>query len=128
MSTITWLHLSDFHFRAGERHTWDEDIVLRALLDDVRARMEDGLTPDVILVSGEIAFSGAPAEYALARQFFNDLLEVTDVPKTRLFTVPGNHDVDRQAISRGAKAIASSLDSRQAVDEVLTGSITTQTL
>jgi formylglycine-generating enzyme required for sulfatase activity/3',5'-cyclic AMP phosphodiesterase CpdA len=120
MSTITWLHLSDLHFRAGERHTWDEDIVLRALLDDVRARMEDGLTPDVILVSGDIAFSGTPAEYALAKQFFDDLLEVTGVPKTRLFTVPGNHDVDRQAISRGAKAIASSLDSRQAVDEVLT--------
>ena len=120
MSTITWLHLSDFHFRAGERHTWDEDIVLRALLDDVRARMEDGLTPDVILVSGDIAFSGAPKEYILARRFLDELLEVTGLSKTQLFIVPGNHDVDRRAITRGAAAIASSLDSRQAVNEVLT--------
>jgi formylglycine-generating enzyme required for sulfatase activity/predicted MPP superfamily phosphohydrolase len=123
MSSITWLHLSDLHFRAGERHAWDEDIVLRALLDDVQARIENGLTPDVILVSGDIAFQSAPEEYALAGQFFDELLKATGLPKTRLFTVPGNHDVDRQAISRGAKAIASSLDSRQAVDEVLTAAV-----
>jgi hypothetical protein len=44
MSTITWLHLSDLHFRAGDRHTWDRDIVLRKLLDDVRERIKsDGL-------------------------------------------------------------------------------------
>ena len=119
MSTITWLHLSDLHFRAKGQHKWDEDIVLRALLDDVRARVEDGLTPDVILVSGDIAFSGAPEEYALAGHFFDDLLKATSLPKTRLFIVPGNHDIDRQAISRGAIAIASSSGSRQAVNEVL---------
>ncbi|MBC8450302.1 MAG: SUMF1/EgtB/PvdO family nonheme iron enzyme, partial [Chloroflexi bacterium] len=37
--------------------------------------------------------------------------------------VPGNHDVDRRAVSRGAKAIASSLDSRQAVNEILTAAV-----
>ncbi|TEU14814.1 MAG: hypothetical protein E3J21_14810 [Anaerolineales bacterium] len=118
MSTITWLHLSDLHFREAER--WDEDIVLRKLLDDVQKQTtSDSLRPDFVVMSGDIAFSGAPEEYALARQFFDELLKVTGVPKTRLFTVPGNHDVDRQAISRGATAIASSLDSRQAVNEVL---------
>ncbi len=119
MSTITWLHLSDLHFRAKEQHKWDEDIVLRALLDDIRERIEGGLTPDVILVSGDIASRGSPKEYALAGKFFDELLAATDLPKTRLHIVPGNHDVDRQAISRGAKAIASSLDSREAVNEVL---------
>ena len=33
MSKITWLHLSDLHFR--EYANWDENIVLKALLDDV---------------------------------------------------------------------------------------------
>ena len=80
----------------------------------------DGLRPDFIAVSGDIAFSGAPEEYGLARQFFDELLEATDLPKTRLFIVPGNHDVDRSIITRGAVAIVSSLDNRQAVDEVLT--------
>ena len=65
MSAITWLHLSDLHFRTTEQHEWDEDIVLRKLLEDVRERMGDGLAPDLILVSGDIAFGGAPEEYAL---------------------------------------------------------------
>jgi len=60
MSTITWLHLSDLHFRAEKQHTWDEDVVLRALLDDVRKQWGKGLAPDLILVSGDVAFSGQP--------------------------------------------------------------------
>ncbi len=120
MSTITWLHLSDLHFRAGEGHTWDRDIVLRKLVDDVETRItEDHLRPDFIAITGDIAFSGKAEEYELARQFFDELLQVTAVPRTRLFVAPGNHDVDRAAITRGASAIASALDSREAVAEVL---------
>ncbi len=120
MATITWLHLSDLHFRAGEQ--WDEDVVLRNLLKDVRQRIaEDGLRPDLVAVSGDVAFCGAAEEYVLAGQFFDELLGATEpaLPKDRLLVVPGNHDVDRRAITRGAEAIVSSLDSRQAVNEVL---------
>ena len=121
MSKITWLHLSDLHFRKGEKHSWDENIVLRALLVDVQEQiMTSALRPDFAIVSGDIAFQGAADEYALARQFFDDLLKAIDLPKSRLFIVPGNHDVNRQAITRGAATIASSLDNRQAVEEVLT--------
>jgi 3',5'-cyclic AMP phosphodiesterase CpdA len=92
MSTITWLHLSDLHFRGNELHTWDENVVLRAFLVDVRERIaSDGLRPDFIAVSGDIAFSGAPEEYTLAERFLDELLEVTDLSKTQLFIVPGNH-------------------------------------
>ena len=31
MPTLTWLHLSDLHFRTEDLNVWDEDIVLRAL-------------------------------------------------------------------------------------------------
>jgi len=34
MSQINWLHLSDLHFKEAE--SWGEDIVLKALLEDVR--------------------------------------------------------------------------------------------
>ena len=44
MAAITWLHLSDLHFRAEAGHAWDEDVVLRALLEDVRARVREGVT------------------------------------------------------------------------------------
>ncbi|MBW1781289.1 MAG: SUMF1/EgtB/PvdO family nonheme iron enzyme [Deltaproteobacteria bacterium] len=120
MSEITWFHLSDLHFRVGEGHSWDRDIVLRKLLEDVRGCMDsEGLRPDLILVSGDIAFSGRIEEYDLARRFFDELLDAAGLSRERLLIVPGNHDVDRKAISRGAHAIAASLDNRQAVNEVL---------
>ncbi len=119
MATITWLHLSDLHFRAEARQAWDEDVVLRALLADVREQRAAGLAPDLILVSGDVAFSGAPAEYDLARAFFDDLLAATGLERDRLFLVPGNHDVDRAKIGFMAKQMAPTLTSRYAVNALL---------
>ncbi len=127
MSTLTWLHLSDLHFRKGEQQAWDRDIVLRTLLDDVRERIaKDGLHPDFIVVSGDVGFSGSLDEYAKAGMFFDDLLAATHLSRERLFVVPGNHDVDRTAISVGARAIATSLDSRQSLSELLTSPLDRQ--
>jgi len=117
MSTITWLHLSDLHLKPARK--WDEDIVLKTLLVDVRGQIAAGLRPDMVLVSGDIAFSGAPAEYDMARAFFDDLLAAVRLDRERLLVVPGNHDVDRSAVSRGAAAIAAAMTTREAVGEVL---------
>jgi 3',5'-cyclic AMP phosphodiesterase CpdA len=117
-ATLTWLHLSDLHFRREE--DYDERIVLRGLLRDLAGRIEqEGLQLDFIVVTGDIAFAGQPEEYGLARQFFDDLLAVAGLGKDRLFPVPGNHDVDRSKISRGAAGIAASLTDRRSVNEVL---------
>ncbi len=118
VETITWLHLSDLHFRNGT--SYDENIVLGALLKDLAERMQkDGLRPDFIIVTGDIAHGGQAAEYRLAARFFDDLLRITGLGKDRLFLVPGNHDLDRSLITRGARAIASSLNDRKSVNEVL---------
>jgi predicted phosphodiesterase len=118
MSTVTWLHISDLHFRASQ--TYDANVVLRALLLDVAERMaEDRLCPDFIVVTGDIAFSGQAAEYALAGVFFDELLKTTGLTKERLFLVPGNHDVDRGLITAGAKAIGHSLQDRGSANAVL---------
>jgi len=121
VAPITWLHLSDLHFRAEAAHKWDEDIVLRALLQDVRCCMSDyGLQPDLILVSGDIAFSGAPEEYALAGSFFDELLEAAAIKdKQRLLLVPGNHDVRRKDIGVSAQAFRSGLYHRDQLAGVL---------
>jgi 3',5'-cyclic AMP phosphodiesterase CpdA len=118
MSTLTWLHLSDLHFRAET--SYDENIVLRALLRDVEERIgRDGLHPDFVAVTGDIAFSGRPDQYTLARSFLDDLLAATGLGKDRLFLVPGNHDVDRSKVSRGAQGIADSLNSREVANDIL---------
>jgi tetratricopeptide (TPR) repeat protein/3',5'-cyclic AMP phosphodiesterase CpdA len=92
---VTWLHVSDFHIREGE--PYDRHVVLRALVASVRRmREKDGRVPDLVFATGDIAFSGKPAEYAMATKFFDDLLDATGLDRRRLFVIPGNHDVDRK--------------------------------
>jgi 3',5'-cyclic AMP phosphodiesterase CpdA len=115
---LTWLHLSDLHFR--ESRNYDETIVLKALLSDVEECMDkDSLRPDFIAMTGDLAFSGKPAEYELARSFFDELLQITKLPRERLFVVPGNHDVNRGLVTNGAKAITNALIDRGSVNSLL---------
>jgi len=116
--TLTWLHLSDLHFR-GSR-SYDENIVLKALLRDVADRIEkEGLQPDFIAITGDVAFSGKPDEYKLAGTFFDELLKTTKLPSERLFVVPGNHDVDRSQVTPGAQAMTDALSDRNRTNAIL---------
>jgi hypothetical protein len=53
-----------------------------------------------ILVGGDIAFKGTPEEYEVAMIWIKELAAVAGCPLERVFVVPGNHDVDRNLISR----------------------------
>jgi calcineurin-like phosphoesterase family protein len=65
-------------------------------------------SPDLIVCTGDVAFgdlTGAPiqAQYEQARAFFDDLriacsTEAEPLDSSRVFLVPGNHDVDRGAV------------------------------
>ena len=125
--TITWLHLSDLHFRTDELARWNEAVVLRTLIEDIEEHKEAGLSPDLILVSGDIAAKGKSPEYTLARAFFDELLIKTGLEQDRVFVVPGNHDVDRSKIGTAAKLIEPNLTSRDAVNEAM-GDTQTQRL
>lgn len=114
MSSITWLHLSDIHLRTTD--SYNANVVLQSLKKDISARLrQDHLSPDFIVVTGDVASSGQAAEYTMAGQFFDDLLALTGLTKERLFVVPGNHDVDRGAISPLAENASSVLVRRDAV-------------
>ncbi len=120
MNTITWLHLSDLHFQVTEESTLDRNVVLRCLLEDlIGLKKSHDLSPDVILISGDIAHSGAKEEYKMAERFFDKLLKVTGLSKDRLLIVPGNHDIDRSLISQVSKTAISSLDSRAMMEGAL---------
>jgi len=112
--SLTWLHLSDVHFRESHSDQYDSDIVIESLLDDIDTRIKkDELNPDFIAFTGDLAFSGKPSEYDLAREFFNELLRITGLARERLFIVPGNHDIDRNISKQGAIAISKMLTDRQ---------------
>jgi hypothetical protein len=116
---ITWLQLSDFHFRADK--SWERDVVLDSLCRDVLQRLHDeDLAPDAIFVAGDIANSGQHAEYLSAQRFFSRVAEMLSVnPATSWFVTPGNHDVDRAQISAAAKQLRGTLRDSSQVNAIL---------
>jgi len=116
--TFRWLHLSDTHFREGE--LWDRRATLRALIAKVAELKDKGLAPDIVFVTGDIAWSGKPREYEQATRFFHELNKVLKLdPKESWFLVPGNHDVDRSRITRSHRAIQGDLADETIVEETL---------
>jgi len=100
MTTLTWLHLSDWHQKGAD---FDRTVVRDALLEDIRNRRErisrDLAAVDFIVFSGDLAFSGQLVEYEAARhQLLDPLLKVLNLVPERLFLTPGNHDLNRNHI------------------------------
>lgn len=120
MSTLTWLHISDLHFRAIEPFRWEADIVLKGLVNDISTCLTQyNISPQYVLVTGDIAYSGDPREYEIVKSFFDKVLRVVNLPKDRLIIVPGNHDIIRSRVTFGAKTIVESLTTRDRVQEAL---------
>ena len=112
---ITWLHLSDFHLQASLG--WSQDIVLDTLLKDIRARYGGERTPDLLFITGDIAFSGRSEEYARAEEFIGELRTATSVSQERLFVVPGNHDIDRDIEEDAFQGVKAALQNEVEVDK-----------
>lgn len=104
---ITWLHLSDLHVSTSVDSEWKAE--RSAILSDIRDHQTSAgaelpnragcmLRPDVIFVTGDLAWSGKTEEYQEVEDFLRELLEITQLTPERLFVVPGNHDVDRSAV------------------------------
>jgi predicted phosphodiesterase len=94
MRPISWIHISDIHMRASD--AWSQDVVLRAMCEDIARQRRGGASADFILATGDIAFSGKVEEYRLAVEFFDAISVASGVPKERIFCIPGNHDIDRE--------------------------------
>ncbi|AUX41645.1 uncharacterized protein SOCE26_030670 [Sorangium cellulosum] len=97
---FSWVQLSDIHIGHGdEEHRWDQKLVLDRLREDLPRAMALGAPrPDAIVVTGDIAFSGAsrsPTEYDDARAWLLSVGAAVGLGPERIFLVPGNHDVSR---------------------------------
>jgi len=95
---IRWLHLSDLHLGCrGEALWWQVNEELEA---SVRERAAELGMPDQILLTGDIAFRGAEAEYRQEDAFLAALRgwlrEATGTDRAPpVVPVPGNHDLVR---------------------------------
>ena len=117
------IHLSDIHFSSGS--SWDPDDDQRAeLLSDIRQVVGDEIV-DGILVGGDIAFSGSPAEYEIATGWLEQVREACSCPEGAIWVVPGNHDIDRNRhranLARQAMVSALRKEDRNVVDLRLRG-------
>jgi predicted MPP superfamily phosphohydrolase len=94
---VRLLHLSDIHFRRNDgAELLDVDAAVRTdLLNDLRDLASVVAPVDAILVVGDIAATGAPAEYARAVAFLDEAASILGCERSDVVCVPGNHDVDR---------------------------------
>lgn len=92
---VCFLHLSDVHLQTKRVKSYDQDRVLRGLVEFL-GRDRAAFPIDLLFVTGDLAQSGRADEYALVVELLRELLHVTGVPPERAFVVPGNHDVDRE--------------------------------
>jgi 3',5'-cyclic AMP phosphodiesterase CpdA len=93
---FSWIHLSDLDFGGGSAgHEWDRSLVLEEIRKDLSRRGALQIpTPRAIFLTGDIAFSGQPDQYAAAKSWLLDLASSVQLGPGSIFAVPGNHDVD----------------------------------
>ena len=99
------LYISDIHFREPDciNPDLDPDRPYRTrMIQDVRQRVQATGPVGAMLIGGDVAFKGHPAEYEVAKAWIHDLAEACGCHLERIFVIPGNHDVDRGAITRSA--------------------------
>jgi predicted phosphodiesterase len=86
---MRWLHISDIHERERDRYfrqrTYDR------IIEEVGKRQ----APDVVFLTGDMAFSGRESEYRSLEAAFVEPLRAALPAECPVFTIPGNHDVDR---------------------------------
>jgi hypothetical protein len=122
--SIAFVHLSDIHFgqeKGGELviHNDAKD----RLVEDV-ARVVKTIPAGFasgIIVSGDIAYSGKKNEYAAAGAWLDRVANAAGCAITDIQLVPGNHDVDRDEISRALGLMLQEIADRgePALDEFL---------
>lgn len=101
--SITILHLSDIQFGANHRFGVDvttEDGSIKTLLgrltDDLKEMRDDyGLTPELIVLTGDLVEQGMRKEYDDFSTFIDGVIEFTKLTRGKVALVPGNHDINR---------------------------------
>jgi formylglycine-generating enzyme required for sulfatase activity/predicted phosphodiesterase len=124
--SLTWLHISDLHLpekvSGNEYLSNSKTIAHRELCNWIRA---EKVKPDLIFFTGDFAHKGQHAvlkestgKPSLATTFFDDLRKAANLDRERLFIVPGNHDVSREAMIK--KKLKRSLDTKDEYTQYFT--------
>jgi predicted phosphodiesterase len=101
MPSFQFIHFSDIHFGQEKNGALviHDDVRNEVIADCRRCRTARG-APDGILVTGDIAYSGKPEQYRDAGDWLDRVAEAVGCPQIAVHTVPGNHDVNVDAIDK----------------------------
>ena len=92
------LHLTDLHFTNEIGNRTKQQKLIDNLIKDFEQNVFE---IDFVIFSGDIVKNGSnKKDFELVRNIFIEkILNCLKVPKTHFFICPGNHDVDRSAVS-----------------------------
>src|ERR1700722_20194717 len=106
---LVWLHLSDIPIDP-QTSGWDYEGVLGSLVKDLEQHRDKGLRPDVIFITGDLAFGELPGnpmvkQYEVVQGFIDRVCQsfTPSVPRGDVYVVPGNHDVNRKRVTKASR-------------------------
>lgn len=122
-NTLHWMHISDLH-RGQERTEEVWSVVRDEIHNDIRSQIQSAGLIDLVVFSGDMAFSGAVEEFASVQKELERLWSVFAElgAEPKLFIVPGNHDLVRPAKTSALLNFADMLRKKEDIrDELLSG-------
>ena len=96
------LHLSDIHFgrdRSGSTDPFSRKGEILDKLIETLSALHEGMKPDLVLVTGDIAWTGKITEFDEAYEWFQRLRSALGLDIGRFVFCPGNHDLNRKTAS-----------------------------
>ena len=108
---LNLLHLSDIHFQYrldGTVHDLDHDVRNELAIDLQQVvKLSGGI--NAIVVTGDVAFSGKPADYDVAKAWLSSLCKRIGCDADHVWVVPGNHDIDRARLTPLVRTVQNSI-------------------
>ena len=103
-SALTWLHLCSLEFGPDDAaDPVENDAVLEALLDDARDLAERLGSPDLILATGEITWSGDDEQCRRVERWLGRLRLAVGAAHDALYLAPGDRDVACSKVTGSAE-------------------------
>jgi predicted MPP superfamily phosphohydrolase len=122
---IKILHLSDFHFKEDNKV---QDMVLSSMSRHIATIFEKESKPNLIMITGDVAFGGKKKEYEDAKEFIDKVALSCEVENKNIFLIPGNHDVERSKIDPRHKAWWYNFKNENELNDVLTSEMALPTI
>lgn len=119
---LTWLHLSDLHANSGDAAIYQSQVSERLIAAVANGLAYYGRSPDWVFFTGDLAAHARSDEYVNVGMFLDELADKLGT-SPELFAVPGNHDVDWNAVDAALDdELDERLESHSAVSTFLGGS------